>query len=484
MRLFRTSSVAVAALALALSACDDGLTDINENPNAPEDVGPDLLFPQGTVRAVQTIRGGGWDLHLTSLWAQHFAKIQYVDEDFYEIRSTSNETYWIQLYAGALEDLVDAERRALRANRPNQAAPAMIMKAWTFGAMTDMWGDIPFTQANKGDSGVTAPVYDTQEDVYAGISDMLQEAVGMIPGTGLGYAGADPIYGGDVALWEKFANSLRARYGLRLSEVAATTAQSEVVAALAAGVFTSLADQAELHWPGDGTNDHPIYTNNVTGNRDDHRISRTMVDTLKRLNDPRLPFYAQLPSDPSVTTYVGVENGLSSDSAGKLGLGKTSRIGTLFAYQADAPSILMSYWEVLFIRAEAAARGWTAENAATLYADAIRANMRWLGISDADIATYLAQASVVYNPARGLEQIALQKWISLYGQGSEAFAEWRRTGYPGLTPGPASITQPRSVARRLTYPLIEQSLNKSSHDEAVSRQGGADITDRVWWDVP
>lgn len=484
MRLFRTSSVAVAALALALSACDNGLTDINENPNAPEDVGPDLLFPQGTVRAVQTIRGGGWDLHLTSLWAQHFAKIQYVDEDFYEIRPTSNETYWNQLYAGALEDLTDAERRARRANRPNQAAPAMIMKAWTFGAMTDMWGDIPFSQANKGDSGVTAPAYDTQDAVYAGISALLQEAAGMIPGTGLGYGGSDPIYGGNVALWEKFANSLRARYGLRLSEVAATRARSEVVAALTAGVFTSLADQAELHWPGDGTNDHPLYTNNVIGNRDDHRISRTMVDTLKRLNDPRLPFYAQLPSDPSVTTYVGVENGLSSDSAGKLGLGKTSRIGTLFAYQADAPSILMSYWEVLFIRAEAAARGWTTENAATLYADAIRANMRWLGISDPDIAAYLGQASVVYNPARGLEQIALQKWISLYGQGSEAFAEWRRTGYPGLTPGPASITQPRSVARRLTYPLIEQSLNKASHDAAVSRQGGANITNRVWWDVP
>src|SRR5688572_315160 len=148
MKLFRSSSVAV-ALALAISACDDGLTDINENPNAPEDVGPDLLFPQGTVRAVQTIRGGGWDLHLTSLWAQHFAKIQYVDEDFYEIRPTQNEGYWNALYAGALQDLTDAAARAERASRPNQVAPALVMKAWAFGAMTDMWGDIPFSEANK-----------------------------------------------------------------------------------------------------------------------------------------------------------------------------------------------------------------------------------------------------------------------------------------------------------------------------------------------
>jgi hypothetical protein len=166
------------------------------------------------------------------------------------------------------------------------------------------------------------------------------------------------------------------------------------------------------------------------------------------------------------------------------GLGKTSRIGTFFGYTPDAPSVLMSYWEVLFIRAEAAARGWTTEVAATVYADAVRANMQWLGIADADIVTYLAQPAVVYNPTTGLTQIALQKWISLYAQGSEAFAEWRRTGYPGLTPGPNAITEPRMVARRLTYPLIEQSLNKASHDAAVSRQGGADIENRVWWDVP
>jgi hypothetical protein len=226
MKLIRSSSVAVAALALALSACDDGLTDINENPNAPEDVGPELLFPQGTVSAVQTIRGSGWDLHLTSLWAQHFAKIQYVDEDFYEIRPTSNENYWNTLYAGALQDLTDAERRARNTSRPNQVGPALVMRAWTFGAMTDMWGDIPFANANKGDSGVTTPAYDMQEDVYEGISALLVEAAGMLPGTGLGYGGADPIYGGNVARWEKFANSLRARYGLRLSEVNAPQACS------------------------------------------------------------------------------------------------------------------------------------------------------------------------------------------------------------------------------------------------------------------
>ncbi|HJR65266.1 MAG TPA: SusD/RagB family nutrient-binding outer membrane lipoprotein [Gemmatimonadaceae bacterium] len=483
MRLIKLASVA-AALALSVGACDEGLTDLNENPNAPEEVGPELLFPQGVTSAVGNVRGSNADLHLTSLWAQHFSKIQYVDEDWYQIRPQNNEAYWTNLYSGALQDLTDAVERAEAADRPNQVAPAMIMKAWTFGAITDLWGDIPFSEANRGDEGITSPVYDTQEDVYQGIFAMLEEAAGMIPGTGAGYGSADPVYGGDVAKWELFANSIRARHGMRLSEVDAATAEAVVVDALSAGVFESLDDQAVLEWPGDGVNDNPLFNFNVTNNRDDHRISATMVTTLQGLNDPRLPIYAQRPLDATVPGFVGVENGLSSDSAGQLGLSKTSRIGMFFGYDADAPTILMSYWEVLFIRAEAAARGWTTENAATLYADAIRASMEYYGIGDAAIDAYLAQSSVAYSAATGLTQIALQKWISLYGQGSEAFAEWRRTGVPTLEPGMAAITNPRVVARRLTYPLIEQSLNKANHDAAVARQGGADLEDRVWWDVP
>jgi hypothetical protein len=467
-------------LVLSLSACDEGLTELNKNPNAPEEVGPEFLFPQGVTASVGLIRGAGFDLHLTSLWAQHYSKIQYVDEDWYQIRAQSIDAYWSGLYAGPLEDFSDAIERATALNRPRMIAPALVMKAWTFGAMTDVWGDIPYTEANQGLEGVTSPEYDTQEVVYDGILADLKEAGNLLPGTGTGYGSADPIYAGDVAKWEKFANSLRARYALRLSKVQATKSQTEVVAALAAGVFTTNADNALLRWPGDGTNDNPFYGNFVTGERDDHRISKTIVDTLKRLNDPRLEIYADLP-DSAALGYVGVPNALSSSAAGQLGLARTSRIGSFF-WQADSPSILMTYSEVLFIRAEAAARGWTTEDAAALYAQAIRANMEYFGIAAADIDAYLAQSSVAYSPATGLTQIALQKWISLYNQGSEAYAEWRRTGVPTLVPGPAAIIN--TVARRLTYPVLEQSLNSTNLSSAITRQGGADLDDRVWWDRP
>ena len=476
------------ALTLSASACDKDLTGLNENPNAPTDVDPEFLFPQGVTAVVNLVRGTGFDLHLTSLWAQHYAKIQYVDEDWYQIRPQSIDAYWSAFYSGGLQDLTatiekaETDPRAERqASKGNFTAPPMIMKAWTFGAMTDIWGDIPYSEANLGADGPITPAYDTQQEVYDGIFASLATAAAAIDPGGANYGDADPIYAGDMDKWQKFANSLRLRYAMRLTKANLAKAQSEYTAALAApgGVFTSNDDNAQLVWPGDGTNDNPFYTNFRT--RDDHRVSKAMVDTLKALNDPRLSVYAR-PTADDPSQFVGVQNGLPTDEASLLGLSKTSKIGLFFS-SPTSPSVLMAYSEVLFIRAEAAARGWGG-NAALLYNEAITASMKVYGISDAAIATYLAQPRVVYNPTTGLQQIALQKWISLFNQGAEAYAEWRRTGVPTLTAGSGAITAGGVVARRLTYPVIEQSLNNANLNAAMSAQGGTELENRVWWDRP
>ena len=493
MKLHRSGTMAgILALALSAGACDS-FTGLNENPNGPRDVDPEVLFPQGTVASVALVRGAGVDLHFASLWAQHYSKIQYVDEDRYQIRPQSVDAYWSAFYAGTgvtnsggLQDLADAITRAENDPRParqaikhNYIGPALVMKTWTFQAMTDIWGDIPYTEANLGAEGPIAPVYDPQEEIYDSLFANLAAATAMMDPADDSYGSADPIYGGDIAQWQKFSNSLRMRLAMRLTKVDMQKAQAEYNAALAAegGVFTSNADNAELVWAGDGTNDNPFFVNFKT--RDDHRVSKTLVDTLADLNDPRLAVYAR-PTADAPNGYVGVPNGLSTDSALALGLSKTSKIGTAFS-SASSPSILMQYSEVLFIRAEAAARGWGG-NAAELYQQAITASMQRYGIPQAEITAYLAQPSVVYNPATGLQQIAFQKWISLFNQGTEAYAEWRRTGQPVLTPGPTAITS--TVPRRLTYPAAEQSLNNANLTAAESNQGGAGLTDRVWWDRP
>ncbi|MEO6866160.1 MAG: SusD/RagB family nutrient-binding outer membrane lipoprotein [Gemmatimonadaceae bacterium] len=482
------------ALVLLISACDNaGLTGLNNNPNSPPSVTPQFLFPSAVTDVVGRARGGSFDLTLASLWAQHTAMDRFTDEDTYSIRSDNINGYWSGFYAVGLQDLATILTQPAAGQAPNIVAPALVMKSWTFGLMTDMWGDIPYSQANKSDP-TKPPAYDHQKDIYAGILADLKTASDLSVASGTNYGTADLIYNGDATKWKKFANSLRLRYALRLSKVDPATAQTQVAAAIAAGVFASNADNALLRWPGDGTNNSPIYNNFVT--RDDQHMSQTLVNALKSLYisigptaadtvfDPRLAVYADpIISSPSKALYVGAPNGLQDDAAISIGINNTSRVGAAYRSKTT-PSILMAYSEVLFDEAEAAARGWAPGDPATLYNAAIQASMQYNNIPDNVTAAYVASPRVAYSSTTGVQQIALQRWIALFSEGTEAYSEWRRTGVPDLKPGPAAITTPQIVARRLTYPVSEQSFNNAALQAAISAQGGALLSSRVWWDTP
>ena len=259
---------------------------------------------------------------------------------------------------------------------------------------------------------------------------------------------------------------------------------------MAAGVFTSNADNALLAYPGDGTNNSPIYQAFVT--RDDQHVSKTLIDVLKSLYistsgadttfDPRLAIYADpIQSSPTKPLYVGAPNGLQDDDAIAIGLTNTSRLGAAFR-QPATKAILETYAEVLFNEAEAAQRGWIPGDPAALYNAAITASMQYNHVPDNVTAAYIASPRVAYNPATGLQQIALQRWVALFQEGIEAYSEYRRTNVPDLKAGPAAITTPSIVPRRLTYPISEQSFNNANLKAAMSAQGGADLTNRVWWD--
>jgi hypothetical protein len=341
--------------------------------------------------------------------------------------------------------------------------------------VTDLWGDVPYTEALRGmeEGGTTTPVFDSQQSIYNSILADLAAAPGMMDPSGSVIEDGDLIYGGDLTYWAQFANSLRMRLAMRLSEVDPDKAEQEFTAAYAAGGFTSNADNAQLNYVGDGTWDYPIFA--YERDRDDHAVSATMVDTLKSLSDPRLPLYAK---ENVYGTYAGAPNGYDDvpfrhDSV--------SRIGEPFT-SATTPAVIMSYAEVLFLEAEAAERGWISADAGELYAAAITADMEWNGVPQGDIDAYLAQADVAYKGgADGLRQIALQKWIALYGNGPEAYTEWRRTGYPELHAGPDAVNG-GVIPVRLPYPSVEQALNGANLSQAISNQGGASLNDPLWWD--
>ena len=340
--------------------------------------------------------------------------------------------------------------------------------------MTDSWGDVPYSEALKGFEGVTTPVYDAQQDVYAGMIEALTTGAGKL-GSGADFGSGDILYGNDMTKWKRFANSLRMRLAMRMSEVSPGTAQAAFSAAYSAGGFQSNDDNAMLNWAG-APYQNPLFTN--WQGRDDHGISATMVDTLKSLNDPRLPLYAE----PAAIDgeYRGLQNG---DITPEHSLAWYSRIGNHWrADGAATPTAIMTYAEVLFLEAEAAARGWIAGDPAALYAAGIRANMtQWDGANsptEAEIDAYLAQPSIAYTR---IEQIQLQQWIGLYMNGSEAWAHVRRTGVPALKAGP-DLTLSR-IPTRFTYPNLEKSLNLGSYEAAVARQGADALTTLVWWQV-
>jgi hypothetical protein len=207
-----------------------------------------------------------------------------------------------------------------------------------------------------------------------------------------------------------------------------------------------------------------------------------MVDQLSALSDPRLPVYAQLPSDASVGKYVGGANGLSNSDANSQGFAKTSKPGTYFL-TSSSPAVIASYSETLFNLAEAAARGFIAGDAEQFYKNAITASLNQFGITDAAvISTYLNQASVKYDATNYAKSIGTQKWIAFYGQGLDAFTEWRRLDYPVLKAGPATVLDGQ-IPSRFFYPGTEQSLNGVSYQAAITAQGKDLLTTKLWFDA-
>ena len=483
----RYKILSVFAALAAITACGD-LTSINKNPNGPVDVPPPSILPSviqtvvGGVNGVNSlnIRGGG-------LWVQYYAEIQYRDEDKFLLRSGTTGGWGF--YNSALEDAQRMIQKGISSNTPNWAAVGRILKSYTFSVMTEAMGDLPYSQALRGDT-VLHPTYDTQKVIYDSLFLALTQASSEINPSLIGFSSGDLLYNGDMAKWKRFANSLRLRLAVHLSNADATKAASEAAAAVAAGVFTSNADNAELMYLAASPNQNPIYRDVHVGGRDDYGMSKTIVDSLTSWNDPRLPIYAQV--NPANTGYRGLPNGLLDGQATTTTypLSTVSRFGALWRETPNAPLDLLTYSEVLFLEAEAAERGWIpggSAAAATYYRNAITASMQQYGVAAPDIATYLGQAKVGYDAAGAtlaghLQQIAYQKWLSLFMQGAEAFTEVRRTQVPAIVPGCHASMQ--HIPERLPYDDNEAVLNAANVAAAVSAQGlGAsnDIGSKPLW---
>jgi hypothetical protein len=467
----------LSGLLLATASCKKELAGVNKNPNATENPQPDYLLTAAEKITADAYWGVDNNLNSSLLFIQHWAKIQYTDPDRYIFNNSSFTSLWSKLYGQSITDLNKIIAIADQQQNNNYKGVALTLRSWAFQLLTDAYGDVPYTQAGKIDSFLT-PAYDAQRDVYLGLLSDLKKAQGLLDPAGPGIGG-DAIYGGKIASWKKLVNSLRLRIALRIADQEPTLAKQVLTDIQSEGgvYFQSNADLAALIYQ-DSPNQNPVSLTFDT--RQDYRISKTIVDRLAALNDPRLPVYAQATED-APHGYVGVPNGLLTADANSLGLSKTSRPGDYFR-APHAPAVIVSFAEVEFGLSEAVSRGFITGDAADLYKQGVLASLDQYGIDDATVTgNYLAQASVQYNAANYKQSIGNQKWIALFGQGLEAFAEWRRLDYPQLAPAVAGTLNGKMPVRFI-YPGSEQTLNGDNYKKAVQDQGADLLTTRLWFD--
>jgi len=492
--------------------CDVGdFGDINDDPTSPNEIEPDLLFTRaiefGTLRFDTYQRGQ----HLFgNMYAQYFANLvpdfptdRYESDPPYDAWASA---YWRAIYAaeGGIENIGENVSTSginiqivINQTREdpdliNINAQARIWKIWLMHRITDAWGDVPFEEAFQGLEGNRTPAYDPQEDIYRSMLSTLETAAAdldpSIQGDLRRLGRADLLFDDDLEKWRRFANSLRLRLAMRVSEAAPDLAQDHVRDVLENGpVMESNDDSARRPTTqgGDFVTQNPL---SIIDQFRDDRVSAFLVDTLKAFDDPRLPVYADtiaLAFQDSVT-FRGLPNGLDAGALSGIQSARFSATGGPFARE-DFPVPVLLFPEVKFLEAEAALRGWGPGTAEEHYEEGIRASLAMYGITDPQtVQDYLQQPAVAWKAggtgAEKLEQIVTQKWIALFSQGFEMWAEFRRTGYPDLRPIPNEGETNGAVPSRILYVTVEENTNTENVEAAARRIGGDQLTTDVWWD--
>lgn len=501
-------------LNISLTSCFKKFEDMHDNPSFPDEATPESLFSNVIYSRIGERNGAhGEYFNLTGagLWAQQFSKIQYIDEDWYQYRSNYIDNYWKNFYSGnsttGLAGLYDLElalksvreRKEFNSSQGNEdlvlndealEGAILVLRTYFFSVMTDVWGDIPYSESfQTKDFGFdqinTQPKYDLQRDIYTDFFERLEEANELLSKEGAIERGADLIYQGDVIKWRKFANSLAARLYLRISNVDASVARDGLSKLFndpgEYPMFTSNEDDAELRYLAMQPYTHPFYRNHYLDGRDDFAISSTMVELLEETEDNRIHIFAS-PTPESINNgeieYIGQENGVPRSETNGL-LNTRSRIGYIFRDQPQNRSIVMSYAELLMIKAEAVLHHNVGGDVRSLVKEGIQAsfakNYREAQNSGAPIPVEIDEvqdAEIVFqkidwNKEGGEERIILeQKFVAIFTNGAEAYAELRRTGWPKITRVRGAQIYQQGLPNRFPYPFSEQTTNSANLAEA------------------
>jgi hypothetical protein len=501
-QLFRNITLVAVALMLTTTACDDGFAELNTNPNAAIEINPNFQFSWIQLRTSGE-RYENWRAVLiySSTMMQHLATTcGYWSGDKYFYNAGYSSSLFDRQYTQAVKDIQDliATLESGAAGDQTMLGMARIWRTVIFHRLTDMYGDIPYSESGKGFiEGIDFPAFDSQEFIYKDMLKELEEGIAQIGDEG-GFGSADFLYGGDPAKWRRFGYSMMLRLGMRMSEADPAEAQKWVEKAIQGGTLQAGEDAFIEHTNGpEGINRNGIgevldLANGSAGEQCP-RLSQTFVDWMKDHNDPRLDIIGTLPVNG--TEHNGMPNGLDTETLLDNPTGTTaddfSTVNQAIV-KVSSPLMFLTVAESELLLAEAAVRDWHSGSAQQHYENGIRAAMKnWerfdasIVVEDAVIDQYLADNP--FDEANAMQQIGEQYWAATFLNEYETFSNWRRTGYPELTPVdyPNNVTG-GTIPVRLVLPQGELGVNPNMQ-EALNRQSlGTSFPDHftvpVWWD--
>lgn len=467
------NKIKIVAVALILSvlttSCDNNFEETNTNYNDPTEA-PSENFLGGILRSTAfLVNNSGTIGSYAGNWTQHLSKPQYNDGDKYDVSRISMGYRWNNLYS-LVGRISDMEKLAVKEENVNMQAVCKILKAYDFQLIVDTWGYAPYTEAAQGPEGNFTPKFDSPAFIYNDLVAQLTAASAMLDTAGTIDSSQDLLYGGDVAKWKQFANSLLLRIIMRGQGLSGFD-HTNLLPGLVSEVFTANNQEAKFLFLDTSPNSNPYFQNLVETSREGEwavgeKLVHMMDGTDLGTFDNRLTVYAKQNPDGN---YVGLPVGLNEP-----GLDfplVSSQIGTEYV-KADAYAYFITNAQVQLLLAEASERGFIGGSAATYYANGITASFEQNGVP-------LGSYPVAYSSATGLTQIAQQEYIALFMQPLEAWAEWRRTGVPALMPAAAGVIN--EIPSRFLYPASEASLNTANYNEAVAAQGADVLTTAIGW---
>jgi hypothetical protein len=521
-------SLSLLICTLIMVSCTKDFKEINTNPVA---YGPTNFDPNYTLSSAQLNYTGSIDfaydtwrgnlIYSGTMMQGLSSVVSYWAGDKYILNELYTAAYWGNNAVGAyieqvrlIVDVVEFTKASPKYNNVHQIG--RLWKALVFARITDLYGDVPYSEAGKGFyTGNLAPKYDKQQAIYTDLLKEVEEATNALDVNGDKVTG-DVVYNGSIEKWKRFGSTLLLRLAMRLTKVDENTAKAYAQKTVGKTMIDN-EDNAFIT--------HDVSGARVTQNRNSQVLngdggsehyyvkwSKTFIDMLKSTNDPRLDkvavtklFLTESPKDqnPSFVTTAAVQKGMPNgkDLSGIAGrdVRQDASFSTFPDYSSPNPAMIkrngvtfiLTYAESEFLLAEAAQRWGIAGSAATHYKEGLKKAITFLGQYDPTlavtegVATSYADANP-YNAATGLQMINTQYWLHTCTMLDfyETWCNWRRSGFPVLTPVvyPGNATN-GTIPRRFPYPVDEAAKNGINYREASAAvPGGDNLTGRVWWD--